>query len=98
MAKDLLEASNVSLRLLLSGASHTSWYVIYGKCQILYTKVSDKMAYTNSSDSDQAAPEGHLIRVYTVCHSTRYFKKQLYKKQTLGQKSILNKVLEILGH
>ena len=22
--------------------------------------------------------------VYTVCHSTKYFKKQLYKKQNLG--------------
>ena len=29
-----------------------------------------------------------LIRVYTVCHSTKYFKEQLHKKQTLGQKSM----------
>ena len=29
-----------------------------------------------------------LIRVYTVCHSIKYFKKQLCKKQTLGQKSM----------
>ena len=35
-----------------------------------------------------------LIRVYSVCHSTKYFKKQLNKKQYLDQKcmgwSVLN--------
>ena len=31
----------------------------YGKCpKISYTKVSDKMAYANSADPDQIAPEG----------------------------------------
>ena len=31
----------------------------YGKCpKILYTKVSDKIAYANSVDPDQTAPEG----------------------------------------
>ena len=31
----------------------------YSKCpKILYTKVSDKMAYANSADPDQTAPEG----------------------------------------
>ena len=31
----------------------------YGKCpKISYTKVSDKMAYANSADPDQTAPEG----------------------------------------
>ena len=31
----------------------------YGKCpKILYTKVSDKMAYVNSADPDQTAPMG----------------------------------------
>ena len=29
-----------------------------------------------------------LIRVYIVCHSTKYFKKQVHKKQKLGQKSM----------
>ena len=29
----------------------------YAKCRkILYTKVTDKMVYTNSADSDQTAP------------------------------------------
>ena len=37
-----------------------------------------------------------LIRVYIVCHSTQYFKKQLHKKLYLGQK-VWNEVLEILG-
>ena len=32
---------------------------IYGKCpKISYTKVSNKIAYTNSEDPDQTAPEG----------------------------------------
>ena len=64
--------------------------VVYGKCiKISYTKVSDKMAYANSADPDQTAPErSSLIRVYTVCHSTKYFKKELHKKQNLGQKSM----------
>ena len=32
---------------------------LYGKCpEILYIKVSDKMAYANSADPDQTAPEG----------------------------------------
>ena len=31
---------------------------IYSKCpKILYTQVSDKMAYANSTDPDQTAPE-----------------------------------------
>ena len=31
----------------------------YGKCpRISYTKVSDKVAYANSADPDQTAPEG----------------------------------------
>ena len=39
------------------------------------------MAYANSADPDQS-----LIRIYTVCHSTKYFKKQLHQKQKLCQK------------
>ena len=32
---------------------------IYGKCpRILYTKVSDKIAYENSADPNQTAPKG----------------------------------------
>ena len=48
-----------------------------------YTTVSDKMAYANSADPDKDQRGGG--GVYTVCHSTKYFKKQLHKKQTLGQ-------------
>ena len=29
-----------------------------------------------------------LIRVYTVCHSTKYLKKQQFKKQNLGKNSM----------
>ena len=33
----------------------------YGKCpKISYTKVSDKMIYTNIADPDQIAPEGAI--------------------------------------
>ena len=39
-----------------------------------------------------------LIRVYTDCHSTKYFKKQLHKKQNLGKKSMEKKKFKILGH
>ena len=52
----------------------------YSKCLVrLYTKVSDKVAYANGANPDQTAPEQNLIRVYTVCLSTNYFKKQLLK-------------------
>ena len=54
----------------------------YSKCpKNSNIKGFDKMAYANSADPDQTAPEG----VYTVCHSSKYFQKQLYKKQNLDQ-------------
>ena len=63
--------------------------MVYGKCpKISNIKVSEKMTYANSADPHQTAPEGGLIRVYIVCHSTKYFKKQLHKKQILGQNSM----------
>ena len=41
-----------------------------GKCpKISYTKVSDKMAYAKSADTDQR--RSSLIWVYTVCHSIK---------------------------
>ena len=37
-----------------------------------------------------------LIKVYIVCHSTKYFKKQLYKKQNLDpKKHYENKPIQI---
>ena len=53
------------------------------------------MAYANSADPDQTGSS--LIRVCTVCQSTKYFKKQLHKKQKLGKK-VWNEVFKILGH
>ena len=50
--------------------------------KILYTKVVNKIAYANSADQDQTA----LIKFYTVSHSTKYFKKQLHKKQNWPKK------------
>ena len=49
------------------------------------------MSYTKVSDLKELCS---LIRVYTVCHSATYFKKQLHKKQNLAQK-VWNKVVEI---
>ena len=47
------------------------------------------MAYANSADPDQTAPQEQSDQVlYTVCHSTKYFKKQLHKKQNLGKNSM----------
>ena len=49
------------------------------------------IAHGNSVDPDQTAPEGHFL------HFHYYFpKKQMHKKQNLGQKKVWNKVCEIL--
>ena len=61
------------------------------------------MANANNADPDLTAPEGavsdcsYLIRVYTVCRSTKDCKKQLHKKQNPYPK-IWTKVFEMLGH
>ena len=53
----------------------------------MFSKVSDKIAYANNVDPDQTAPSGStLIRVYTVCHSFKYFKKQLHESKNLAKK------------
>ena len=39
------------------------------------------MIYANSADLDQTASEGSLIKVYTVSHAIKYFKKQLPKSK-----------------
>ena len=56
---------------------------VYSKyLKISITKVSDKMTYANSADPDQTDQD------FTVCHSTKYFKTLLLKKQNLGQNSM----------
>ena len=68
--------------------------------KIWNTKLSEKLTYANSSDSDQTAPKtkrSSLIRIYTVCHSTMYFKQQEHKNN-IQAKIVWNKVFEILGH
>ena len=48
--------------------------MLYGKCpKNSYTKVTNEMTYANSVDPDQTDGSS-LIRVYTVCLSTKYFK------------------------
>ena len=65
-------------------------YIKYSK--ILYTKFSsDKTAFASSVDLDQTASSG------LHCHFTKYFKKQLHKKQNLSQK-VWNQVFKIFGH
>ena len=63
----------------------TEWKIVmYGKCpEILYTEVSEKMAYTNSTDLGLQVQSD---QVYTVCRSTQNFKKQLHKIQNQGKK------------
>ena len=63
---------------------------MYGKClKILNTKVSDKMAYVNSADPDQTAPEGAVWSGSTLfVILTKYFKKQLCRKQNLCPNSM----------
>ena len=83
---DLLIIIFILIHLLQTGTVNVTLLPIYvknlSKCPIiLYTKSSDKIAYANSVD-----PESSLIRVYTVCPSTKYFKKELHKKQNLIQK------------
>ena len=69
----------------------------YGYCsKMSYTKLANKMAYTNSADPAQT--RSSLIRVFTVCLSTEYLKKKLHKKQNLGKKKVCNTVFKILGH
>ena len=59
---------------------------MYGKCpKILYTSVSDKIVYANSSDPDQTAPEGAVwsgSTLFTIALSI------LREKQKLGKKSM----------
>ena len=62
---------------------------IYGKChKLLNTIVSDKMTYAKCRPRSDCSWRSSLIRVYTVCYSTKYFKKQLHKKHNLGQNSM----------
>ena len=56
-------------------------------------KVSNKMAYSNSAAPDETAPSS-LIMSYSVCHSTKCFKKQQHKKQNLSKKKKKKKCME----
>ena len=69
---------------------------LYSKCpKILYIKILTKW-HGNNAYPDQTA-QAVRSRVYIVCHSTRYFDKQLHRKQNLGKK-VCNIELETLGH
>ena len=70
----------------------------YNKCnKISYTNISDEMAYANSVNLDQTAPEEAVWSGFTLFVIPQsILKKQLHKKQNLGQK-VMEKVFEILG-
>ena len=63
----------------------------YGK----YPKIS-KSKFLAKWHMQTVQTQISLIRVYTVCHLTKYFKKQLHKKQNLSQKNVQNKEFKIL--
>ena len=42
--------------------------------------ISNKEAYANSEDQDQTAPEEVVWSGSTLCHSTKYFMKQLLER------------------
>ena len=49
------------------------------------------MTYANSADPDQTAPSGAVwsgSALFAFPLSTKYFKKQLHKKQNLGKNSM----------
>ena len=62
--------------------------VTYGKCpKIFCTKVSDKMAYANSVDSDQIDPEGSVLSGSTLfAIPLSILRNNCIKKQNLGKK------------
>ena len=67
----------------------------YGKCpKISNTKVSDIIAYANSADPDQTAPEGAVwsgSSLFAIPLSS-WRKKCIMKKQTLGKNSMIESV------
>ena len=63
-----------------------------------YTRVSDKMAYTNSEDPDQTAPEGAVWSGSTMFEVPLSVLRNNCIKRKLFAKNVWNKVLEILEH
>ena len=75
------------------------FYTEYSKCpQSLNTNVSDKMAYANSSDSDQTAPEGAVWSESTLFAIPLCIFKKHCIKSKIQAKIVWKKVSEILGH
>ena len=63
----------------------------------MFSKVSDKMAYANSVDSDQTAPERAVWAGSTLFAIPQSILRINCIKQIFG-KNAWNKVFEILGH
>ena len=80
-----------SLLIFLETDKFTELFSLFCS-KVSYTKVADEMAYANSADPDAFRSSLTwvctvcMIRVYTVCYSTNYFKKQLHKKQKFRER------------
>ena len=71
----------------------------YDQCpKISYTKVSDKMAYANSVDHDQTAPEGAVWSGSTLFGIPLSILRNNCMKSKNYAKKVWNFVFEILGH
>ena len=57
------------------------WYKIQ-----IFTLGSNAVKIQNDCSAHIAVWRSSLIKVYTVCHSTKYFKKELHRKQNIDQK------------
>ena len=70
----------------------------YSKCsKILYTKVSDKMAYPDCADPEQTAPDGAVWSGSTLFAIPLGILRDNCIKSKIYAKKDCNKVLEILG-
>ena len=65
---------------------------------MLYTKLSDKMAYANSADPDQTAPKGAVWSGSTLFAIPLGSSRSNSIKRNILAKKVWNKVFEILGH
>ena len=50
--------------------------------------MSWNLVHQSFQQNDVQTVQSSLIWVYTVCHSTKYFKKHLHEKQNLSQKGM----------
>ena len=85
--------------LLVTLLQHFSHVIKFGKCpKLLYTKVSDKMAYANSVDPNQTAPSEAVWSGSTMFAIPLSILRYNCIKSKTEAKRVWNKVFETLGH